>query len=102
MSKLYKKVDLLVSRSYYHETDGSVAGGLEFFRSMDEYNRLAQEGSWNEGDSFWTHRCPEPVVVSALVLGRDYARFMQGFALHEGQVFFAATLTGLVEDIGRQ
>ena len=56
-------------QDYSHGGDGLERGGLVFFRSMHEYQRLASERNWNDptGKSFGTSWCVKPIEVEALI-----------------------------------
>lgn len=102
MSKLYKKVTLLVSRAYSHGGDGIERGGLVFFRSEEEYQLLATERGWNdEGESFGTSWCVKPVLCDALVEQKYYAKFMSGSRrLTPDMVFFPGNEVQQIAAIG--
>lgn len=100
MSKLYKQAVLLVSRSYYHGGDGLENQGLRFFRSMEEYRQESEKHGWDQGRSFGSSWCSEPVEMSALVGQKDLARFEQGQPLFMNRVFFASNLASRVHVLG--
>ena len=102
MSILYKKVKLLVSRHYSHGGDGLERGGLVFFRSMHEYQRLASERNWNDptGKSFGTSWCVKPIEVEALIQHKHHVKFLSGEALSSDKVFFAGANVDMIKNIG--
>lgn len=101
MSKLFKKVKLLVSRHYDHGGDGLERGGLVFFRSIEEYNKLAVRHKWEDGGpSFGTTWCVRPVEVECIIHPKDYAVFQNGGKLPHEKVFFSANNVQLVNSIG--
>lgn len=100
MSKLYKRATLLVSRSYYHGGDGLENQGLRFFRTMEEYETEAEKHGWNNGKSFMSSWCVNPVEMDVLVGQKELALFQQGHPLTMDQVFFASTLASKVHQLG--
>ncbi len=99
MSKLYKKVVILVSRAYYHGSEGLERGGLVFFRNKEEYDYRAMRGGW-KGNSYKQSWCVKPVAVEALVYPKHYVKFLQGETLSESQVFFSGDAVDKVSRIG--
>lgn len=78
MAKLFKKVEVLVSRRFYHGGDGLEDHDLRFFRSKEEYDELAERHSWNEGPSFKAIFCHPPVLLKVWVEARKWGPFLSG------------------------
>ncbi len=96
MSKLYKKVTLFVSRTYYHGGDGLEVGSLIFFKSMEEYEALSKKNNWERGSSFKHNWCVKPIQIIALVNPKDYRTFLEGCRLSQEKVFFPANILGIL------
>ena len=100
MSKLYKRVKLLVSRGYYHGGDGLENLGLRIFRSMEEYETEASKNGWRNGKSFKCSWCVEPVEIEGWVEPKDFAKFESGQPLNADKVLFAASLATKIHRLG--
>lgn len=90
MSKLYKQVEILVSRAFYHGGSGLEDEGLRFFRCHTEYRAEARKHGWDSGNSFKTSWCVRPILLKALVEGRKWKQFLAGQALDQNDVAFFA------------
>tara|TARA_B100000745_G_scaffold173853_1_gene113926 strand:+ start:5192 stop:5506 length:315 start_codon:yes stop_codon:yes gene_type:complete len=102
MSKLYKKVTLFVSRNFYHGGEGLERGGLAFFRSLEEYRKLAQEHGWDDtSKSFHQSWCCQPIEMTGFVVPKTYRKFLAGEAgLSPKDVLFEGPLVDKVKAIG--
>lgn len=100
MSKLYKKVKLLVSRGYYHGGDGLENLGLRIFRSMEEYEAEASKNGWKNGKSFKSSWYVKPVEIEGWVEPRDFTKFESGQTLNANKVLFAASLATQIHQLG--
>ncbi len=101
MAKLYKKVQLLVSKHYYHGGDGVEIGPHCFFRSLDEYEMLAHRHDWESGGStLKTSWCVRPKQIEAHVDPKVYAKFLNSGELRLAQVLFSADKLAEIREIG--
>jgi len=101
MSKLYKKVNVLTSRAYYHGGSGLEDCGLRFFRSEKDYEEKSSEHGWQKGVSLKSSWCTPPVLVEAWISPKDWKRFMAGeLELTPEKVLFAGSLVTAVHKIG--
>ncbi|MDQ5957435.1 MAG: hypothetical protein QG614_410 [Patescibacteria group bacterium] len=100
MSKLYKKVKLLVSRGYCHGGDGLENLGLWFFHSMEEYEAEANKNGWKNGKSFKSSWYVTPVEVEAWVRPTDFVKFKCGEPLNADKVLFATPLATKIHQLG--
>ena len=101
MSVLYTKASLLAARIQHHGGSGLEDGGLRFFRSQEEFDKLAKEHGWREGKSRHSSWCTEPVMTEVLVRPKVLKRFLNGGqAPTVNQVFVAASKATDVHKIG--
>lgn len=100
MSKLYKKVFLLVSRNFSHGGEGLEKGPIGFFRNKEEYDALAKKNNWEFGPSFQTSWWVRPKAIEAHVDQKAYAQFISGKPLTLSKVLFSADKIAEVNAIG--
>mgnify|MGYP000987350246 CR=1 FL=1 len=100
MSKLYKKVKILISRVYYHGGDGLENLGLRIFRSMEEYETEASKNGWGDGKSFQSSWCVKPVEIEVWVEPKDFAKFENGQTLNIDKVLFKISLATMIHQLG--
>ena len=101
MSKLYKKVKLLVSRGFYHGGEGLEDLGLRIFHSMEEYEVEAGKNGSNNDKSFKSSWYVKPVEIEGWIKQKDFTKFNSGQTLDANKVLFPGSFATQIHKIGR-
>lgn len=68
MARSFKKNVLFISRAYYHGGEGLEDLGLRIFYSMEDYQKQAEEGGWNDDSpSYKSSWCMRPIKISCWI-----------------------------------
>ncbi len=78
MAKLFKQVNLWISRAYYHGGSGLEYMGFRIFSTKEEYYKQAKENAWLDGNSFKSSWCVIPVEIPCWVPQKKFWKIKEG------------------------